>query len=71
MVQTLLTAWERIRPEVIESSWDIFQATGENDSSDELHHRNDDTEFHPHMAQQDVGDLEERKNVYLTSRDCM
>jgi hypothetical protein len=56
--QNLLTAWARIRLEIIKSSWDIFQETWENDDPDELNHRNNDTEFHPHMRQQDLKDLE-------------
>jgi hypothetical protein len=55
MAQNLLTASECICPEIIESSWDIFQETRENDDSDELNHR-DDAEFHPHMTQQDLED---------------
>jgi hypothetical protein len=58
MAQNLLTTWERIRPEIIESFWDIFQEAWENDDSDELNHQNDDAEFHPHMTQQDIEDLE-------------
>jgi hypothetical protein len=42
----------------MERSWGIFQETWENDDSDELNHRKDDGEFHPHMAQQGLEDLE-------------
>jgi hypothetical protein len=59
--QNLLTAWERIRPEIIEGSWDIFQETRENDDLDELNHRNDDAESRPHMTQQHLEDLESTK----------
>jgi hypothetical protein len=36
IAQNLLTAGERIRPEIIKSPCDIFQETWENDDSDEL-----------------------------------
>jgi hypothetical protein len=58
MAEKILTAWERIHPEIIEISWDVFQETWENGDSDELNHRNADAKFRPLMKQQDPEDLE-------------
>ena len=55
MAENLLISWERITPDIIESSWDIFQDGWEVEEADT---QMDDGEFRMQMTQQDIDDLE-------------